>query len=484
MASRKSERDPEPRLPIKLAPVSNGEFIPEARPEVAAAAARARAAIDENARRAGVSRRELLATACGAATTLAALNSLGCGGGRYDIPKNAGVDPAIAKTALGGAGEVVFDVQTHHVNPTRDWFKINRAFDFLRVTWAECRRPDWIECYGSDEFVKEIFLDSDTDIAILSSLAGDEKINPLLIDEAAETRRAVEKLGRGERLLLHGIVMPNLGVERQLDWMQQLVEKWKVSAFKLYTVWGPQGRGWMLDDPKLGIPVIEKARALGVRKIAIHKGVPLPGMDPTFTRPRDVGVVARMFPDVTFLIYHSGYEHALREGPYDPANAEAGVNALIKSLKDNGIGPNGNVAAELGAVWQAVMTRPDEAAHVLGKLLVHVGEDRVVWGTDCIWFGSPQDQIQALRAFEISKDFQERFGYPALTPEIKAKIFAKNGASLYGVDLSKIVARRWSDDLGRAKAAYLERPSPSHLAYGPRSRRELFELLRRGRGMP
>jgi hypothetical protein len=106
----------------------------------------------------------------------------------------------------------------------------------------------------------------------------------------------------------------------------------------------------------------------------------------------------------------------------------------------------------------------------------------VVWGTDSIWFGSPQDQIQALRAFEISKELQEKYGYPALTPRIKAKIFAQNGARLYGVDLSTIVARRHTDELGRAKAAYLAQPAPSHLAYGPRTRRELFELLRSGRG--
>jgi len=471
----KSSPDPELGLPIKLAPVSNGEFVPVARPELAAVARRARADIEANARRAGVSRRELLAGACGAAATLAAMNQLGCGGGNYRVPKNAGVDPAVARAALGGS-ELVFDVQTHHVNPSRDWFKINRAFDFLRVTWSECRRPDWIECYGQDAFIKEIFLDSDTDVAVLSALAGDDTINPLLIDEARATRDAAEKLG--ERLLIHGIVTPNLGVERQLDWMQALAEKHRVSAFKLYTVWGPGGTGWWLDDEKLGIPVIEKARALKLPRIAVHKGIPLPGMDPTYTRPRDVGVVAKRFPDVKFLIYHSGYEHRLTEGPYDP-KAEAGVDALIRSLKENGIGANANVYAELGATWQALMGKPDEAAHVLGKLLVHVGEDRVLWGTDCIWFGSPQDQIQAFRAFEISPEFQEKFGYPALTSERKAKILGLNGAAVYGLDAAKL-GRVRRDDLGDAKRAYAERPSPSHVAYGPRTRREVFELLRRG----
>jgi uncharacterized protein len=56
------------------------------------------------------------------------------------------------------------------------------------------------------------------------------------------------------------------------------------------------------------------------------------------------------------------------------------------------------------------MRDPEQAAHVLGKLLRHVGEDNVLWGTDCIFYGSPQDQIQAFRAFRISAEFQERYG--------------------------------------------------------------------------
>jgi hypothetical protein len=70
---------------------------------------------------------------------------------------------------------------------------------------------------------------------------------------------------------------------------------------------------------------------------------------------------------------------------------------------------------------------------VLGKLLKHVGEDNVVWGTDCLFYGSPQPQIQALRAFHISEELQERYGYPALTKERKEKILGLNGARLYRI---------------------------------------------------
>ena len=76
------------------------------------------------------------------------------------------------------------------------------------------------------------------------------------------------------------------------------------------------------------------------------------------------------------------------------------------------------------------MADPDQAAHVLGKLLVAVGEDNILWGTDSIWYGSPQDQIQAFRAFEITAESREKFGYPALTPAVKAKILGQNAARL------------------------------------------------------
>jgi uncharacterized protein len=94
------------------------------------------------------------------------------------------------------------------------------------------------------------------------------------------------------------------------------------------------------------------------------------------------------------------------------------------------------VYAELGSTWWNLIQRPDEAAHVLGKLLVAFGPDNVLWGTDSLWYGSPQAQIDAFRAFDISPEYQERYGYPALTADVKAKILGLNAARLHGVDTS------------------------------------------------
>ena len=94
-------------------------------------------------------------------------------------------------------------------------------------------------------------------------------------------------------------------------------------------------------------------------------------------------------------------EAGTTEGPYDPSAATRGVDTLTKSVETNGIKRNANVFAELGSTWRFVMRDPTTAAHLLGKLLKHIGEDNVLWGTDSIWYGSPQDQIQAFRSFEI-----------------------------------------------------------------------------------
>ena len=60
------------------------------------------------------------------------------------------------------------------------------------------------------------------------------------------------------------------------------------------------------------------------------------------------------------------------------------ANAPDQSVETNGIGRNANVYAELGSTWRFVMRDPTTAAHLLGKLLKHIGADNVLCGTNSI----------------------------------------------------------------------------------------------------
>src|SRR5205823_6756008 len=248
--------------------------------------------------------------------------------------------------------------------------------------------------------------------------------------------------------------------------MHELRERWQVAASKTSTQFGPGGRGFFLSDD-VGTRFIEKARALGVKVVSVHKGLPFGPHSYEHSQCRDIGVVAKRFPDVKFLIYHSGFVASVKEQPFDAAAKRDGIDTLVRSLTENGVQPGSNVYAELGSTWRFLMREPGQAAHGLGKLIKYCGEDNVLWGTDSIWYGSPQDQIQAFRTFQIGAELREKHGYAEITPALRAKIFGLNAARVYGV---KPLVHKASEER-----------EPSFLTYGPKTRRE-FLALRRNSG--
>ena len=238
-----------------------------------------------------------------------------------------------------------------------------------------------------------------------------------------------------------------------------------------------------MHDEDTGLHMIEKARSLGVKNICIHKGLPFGRRSYKHSLCTDIGVVAKMFPDVNFLVYHSGFVTGQAEGPYDPSRGE-GVDELIRSVEANGVPRNSNVYAELGSTWRFVMRDPDSAAHLIGKLVKHIGENNVLYGSDCIWYGSPQDQIQALRSFQISEALQDQHGYAPITPALRAQIFGLNAAKVYGVDVDEVLKRAERDPVGRDRATYRENPDPHFLTYGPKTRRAFLANLKARGGSP
>ncbi|MDX1402584.1 MAG: amidohydrolase family protein [Kiloniellales bacterium] len=456
--------DPEgKRLPVKLDSTSNGEFMPIPLDAINCLAnSLAQSWAGENAKRRGVDRRTFMISACGVASTLLAFNTANAASGRkggfFELDQAAAVDPDSAG-ALLGEREFVFDVQGHFVGQHG-----------LGKTGLG----------GADQFIKDIFLDSDTDMMVLSFIPSRREKELLTIQEADEVRRIIDKMEGTHRLLLHGRANPNQ--DGDLEGMDELAEEWGVSAWKCYTQWGPDGSGFFLHDDT-GLSMIEKARALGVKNICIHKGLPFGKKSYKHSLASDVGVVARMFPDVNFLVYHSGFIAGQAEGPYDPGRGE-GVDELIRSVEDNGIPRNANVYAELGSTWRYSMRDPDSAAHIVGKLVKHIGERNVLYGSDCIWYGSPQDQIQAFRTFQISDEFQDKYGYSKMTPELRARILGLNATRPYGIDADEVLKRARHDGIERRRAAYREEADPHFLTFGPKNRREFLLNLKARGGSP
>ena len=403
----------------------------------------------------------------GTAASLRAIDAAH-GGGFYNVPESAVADLDAAEAAFRGTGPVV-DVQTHLVDPAR-WTGAgaDALAGFLRMAdpdrWTGAIDPHTID---GAAWAALVFGASETAVALLTSTPGRADVNVLTNRQIAAARDVADRYAGTGRVLTHTIVHPNLGVaelDAMVDWQANL----RPSGWKCYTLWGPATKasptgGWFLDDDEVGFPFLERVRALGPSVVATHKGLggPIPEASVAAASPRDIGPAAAAFPDVTFVVYHSGYERDPdgQEGPYEPERTDPprGVDRLIRSLADAGIGRGGNVYAELGSTWFLMLRRPLEAAHVLGKLLVALGPERIVWGTDCAWYGSPQPLIDAFRAFVIPEEMQAQFGYPALTPAIKERILSTNAQALYGFTAEKRLDGDWAAnaavELQRAIAA-------------------------------
>jgi predicted TIM-barrel fold metal-dependent hydrolase len=481
----------DPGLPIKLGPASNGEFAPEPLSPVLAAVVReARAQCEDTARRIGMDRRQFLKTSMAAAITLFFLDRLTAvaaaaePGGEYRIPIDAMWEPLAAEERLGG-DEFIFDVQGHLLQYDLDPATRGRRFWGDQFPQVNCGEDDPRACFSMTHFMEEMFLRSDTSMVALSGLPIHPEGSPLPLEVMDETRRVALGLARDDRVLLHAQALPHVAHPKAgLQAMEDVVADHDVAGWKTFTHFRDPDSGarYFLDDhdlraPQVGRPFIEKSLELGVNVICVHKG--LSGRS-GWASPVDIGPVAADYPEMSFIVYHCGFETSITEGPYTETTKHLGINRLIGSLLDNGIGPGGNVYGELGSIWWYLMRTPTEAAHVLGKLLRFLGEDNILWGTDSIWYGSPQDQIQAMRAFSISARFRETYGYPPLGGRAKRKIFGLNAARLYGVEPTTVPFDFTREELAEIRRTF---PDGNH-TWGPTTMQEFRRVERLHYGWP
>jgi len=453
-----------PALPRFLTRCANDEFIPPPLNDVERRAARIAAeAGDAAVDRLNVRAEAYVESRRGIAAGLLAVNKAN-NEDFFLVPDEAAFDSAAADDALGG-DELIIDVQTHYI-AEREACEGSR--ELIRQMYP-MYGPDWWGGLGENqlldfaEYLRCVFTESETAVAVLSSPPGLSEERMLFNEEMAATRLLLERFGAEGRLLNHAVI--HAGVDGEIGQMAEVEERIGPVGWKVYTMGATSfndfGKihGWFLDD-EIGTAFLEQVMRTNVRVVCAHKG--LSGQVAAGS-PRDFGIAANRYPDIKFVAYHSGFEPGdgrpsedTREGPYEEATAHIGVNRLIESIRVNDVAPGSNIYAELGTTWYCLIKRPLEAAHVLGKLLNAVGPDNVLWGTDGIWYGPTQGAVDTFRAFQIPEWMRETYGYPELTPELKQKILGMNATAVYGID--PVIARRHQDtgDLAWIKGALEE----------------------------
>ena len=432
-------------LPVPTQVISNEEYQPmpqtaqqyRLEQEIIAGAER-------QAKHLGVDRRSFLRGSCGMALAFAAMNNVF--GHFFRVDPWELVEPTVY--AQTKEHIFIFDVQTHHVampsqSPHADQNFLGAVVGMRdmasKINPALKDRKGKIEDAYVENYVKEVFLDSETDLVALSALPGESEETDVLTPEVIyKTRTWVDEIAKSPRILSHGYFSPDLG-QQNIEYMHAQTERLKIDAWKGYSgVARAKGQeGWRLDDEKLAYPALEFSRKQGIRNICVHKGLPFPG-DPKWWSPMDVTKAATDFPDLNFLVYHSGFKSVQESLPaaedgFKKTTYIPWVSDICTWRKKN---PKvNNIYMEMGSTFALmVSSSPLLAAYVLGTIIDAFGADHLLWGTDSVWWGSPQWQIEAFRRLEMPDDLQKRFGFKPLTAEVKRQVFGLNAARVYGVD--------------------------------------------------
>jgi predicted TIM-barrel fold metal-dependent hydrolase len=407
----------------------------------------------------GMDRRRFLQSSCGMAAAFLALN--GVFGPLFAVAPAEAADPeAAAARAAGLKGQLIFDVQTHFVHPAYPSTGILGLRELARPWNPQLQGEQTLADIRFDSYFREVFLQSDTALALLSNAPHEDPQRWFLSnDEAARARAAVNDKAGSRRLFTHAVFTPGAP-----GWLEELerAAAWRPDGWKGYTVGSPFGESkwpWRLDDEKLVYPAYERMVKAGITTVAIHKGLLPSGYRQKMAQTWRYGGVddlpraARDWPQLNFVIYHS----ALRDGGIPSKQEQENfertgeipwVSELARIPGEHGVK---NVFAELGSIFAiTAVSAPRYCAGILGTLIKGMGEEKVVWGTDSVWYGGPQWQIEALRRLEIPEDLQKKFGFRPLGPAdgaVKNKVFAANAAAIHPYSAAAV----GSDELARMK---------------------------------
>jgi predicted TIM-barrel fold metal-dependent hydrolase len=441
---------------------------------------------DTLGRKQGLSRRQFFQTAAGMAAGFVAMNEVF--GPVFEASPAEAATPAMAQERANALkDQFIMDMHTHFLrDDTRIQTFVRQREAVGKAGWNPelIDKPQTIDDLKFNNYFKEIYLDSDTKIALISSAPSDVPQDWFLTnDMTIQARDKVNKEAGARRMFAHAIFTP--GQPGWLEHLEAALEK-KPESIKGYTIGDNTNKDtskypWRLDDEKVTYKGYELAVKHGIKNICVHKGLFPASVEKQFPHllaysdVRDVAKAAKDWPQLNFVVYHSAYRHAGGGRPeegwaeFQNTGRVSWVSDLAEIPEKYGVT---NVYGDVGQLFAwSVVAEPRLGAALMGILGKGLGYDRVCWGTDAIWTGSPQWQIEGLRRLEIPEDMQKKYGFKPLGPAdgaIKNAIFGGTNAKLYNYDVTKrtdIGANR--DRFAELKEQYEKAgPARSNLYYG------------------
>ncbi len=496
MWTRKFQRDQKKGVdsPMPTQLVSNEELIPRRQtPQQKQVEHLIGEMSTESSKKLGMERRAFMASSMGLATCFLASNKVY--GNNWEVDPVEAYEPQATEEKYPKSEYFIIDVQSHFTNGIA--LPGFRDAEFVKNMGFNLKND--VDAYSFRTFVKEMFFDSDTNMVVISGVPGrennkDKEGNVLegrrrgggilpswLMSQAGRT---INEAAGTQRAVWQGNLAPNHYWDKTnntpdkaaiLEQMDRELNKYQIKSWKWYchTDPGQSGGGFQCDDDNAQW-FMEESRKRGLKTISVHKGFSYQSRTlGHLANPKDMEKAALRNPDFNFIVYHSALQHGPGEpnwkdaNEWDPTTGDFAWHKILMDIKKRNPKIN-NLYCEIGSFFNVLaIADPVMCMHGIGKNVKYYGADHVIWGTDCLWWGSPQWCIDAFKRFQISDDLCEKFGYKKLTKDDKAKIFGLNAAKIYGIDAKAKRTALPADALDKMKVAYQDRGGQrDNFAYG------------------
>jgi uncharacterized protein len=296
-------------------------------------------------------------------------------------------------------------------------------------------RAEFFADFPFEAVAGSLFVESPVDLAVIHALPNLGYCRGYVTDPG---RAAAYRSRHPDRFLLYATVDTPV-TDAAIAQLERQVREFGADGLKLYPAfyYDQVGRGWRLDNPDFGTPLLEAARDLGIRNVAVHKAVWVPPAPTDAFRPDDLDAPLERFPELNFQIVHAGAAFLFQTA------------ALLSRHR--------NLYATLETVFAYAVVKPRVFARVLGTLLQACGAGQLLYGSGSN-LSHPAPQLAAFDGYEFPADVLAESGFPQISAADRRKILGENALRLHGLDAGTVRQRTEDDEFSRARSRGQARP--------------------------
>jgi predicted TIM-barrel fold metal-dependent hydrolase len=284
--------------------------------------------------------------------------------------------------------------------------------------------------FSYDAMAHALFVESPVDFAVIHSLPSLGFVR----GHVTAPDRAADLVARfPQRFQMYATVDAPV-TDNAITQLEQQVAEYPVIGLKLYPAffYDGHGEGWRMDSIDYATPLLEAARDMGIRNIAVHKALWLKPAPREAFGIDDLHGALERFSDLNIQMVHAG---------------TAFLDQTVELLRSHK-----NMVATLETTFQYLISKPDLFGRLLGTLLTECGSEQLLFASG-VNLMHPEPLLREFENYLIPDTILDEYGLRQITEDDRRNILGLNSLRLQGRSEDQVRAGAEDDEFARLRRA-------------------------------